>query len=101
MKFVKLLIAAHVAGVLRHPHEGVLHVEDDQAERLLADKAAEDVTDDFTAKQNKETGVDAIAATGGAAATAPSSEPHQSEVAPQATNDAPKPKPARASASKE
>lgn len=101
MKFVKLIASAYVAGVLRHPHEGVLHVEDDQAQSLLDDKVAEDVTDDFTAEQNKETGVDTIAATDGAASTAPASEPHQSEVAPQATDDAPKPKPARASASKE
>jgi hypothetical protein len=101
MKFVKLITSAYVAGVLRHPHEGVLHVEGDQAKRLLDDKVAEDVTADFTAKENKETGVDTIAAADGAAPTAPASEPHQSEVAPQATEGAPKPKAAKAAASKE
>jgi hypothetical protein len=101
MKFVKLITSAHVAGVLRHPHEGVLHVEDDQAKSLLDDKVAEDVTGDFTAKENKETGVDTIAATDGAAVSEPASEPHQSEVAPQAAKDAPKPKAAKPAASKE
>lgn len=101
MKFMKLLTSARVAGRLRHPDEGVLHVEDDEAQRLLDDKAAVDVTDDFTAKQNKETGADAIAASDGAAPQAPASEPHQSEVAPQGAATAPKPKGAKPAASKE
>lgn len=94
MKFVSLLTAAHVAGQLRHPHEGVLHVEDDAAARLIADNAAVDVTDDFTAKANKTVPVDKIESGDAASAPAEPENPHQSEIAPQAVEvaveDAPK-----------
>lgn len=100
MKFVKLLTSAYVAGVLRHPHEGVLHVEDAEAARLFENEAAEDVTDDFSTKQNAETPVDQITADGDAAEAAAPENPHQAEVAPQ---NAAEEKPARrkAAASKE
>ncbi|KQN91557.1 hypothetical protein ASE90_01760 [Sphingomonas sp. Leaf67] len=96
MKFVSLLTAAHVAGQLRHPHEGVLHVEDDAAARLIADNAAVDVTEDFTAKANKTVPVDKIESGDAASEAAPPENPHQSEIAPQtgapAVEDAPKPR---------
>jgi hypothetical protein len=47
MKFLKLFSPAHIAGLLRHPHEGVRHVSDDDAARLLAERVAEDVSADF------------------------------------------------------
>ncbi|WP_375178048.1 hypothetical protein [Sphingobium yanoikuyae] len=51
MKFVKLRTSAHVNGVLRHPHEGVLHVTNDEAERLFENESADDVTADFDEEQ--------------------------------------------------
>ncbi|GEM_PF-1784015 len=55
MKFIKLLSSAYVAGRLRHPHEGAIPVEDDEAKRLVDDEAvAEDVTDGFSAEQIAE-----------------------------------------------
>lgn len=99
MKFIKLLTSAYVGGALRHPHEGVLHVEDGEAERLVADNAAEDVTTDFSAKENKDTPVEHVAADSGHAGET-TGEPHQSEVAPQATEDA-KPSRRKAAADKE
>lgn len=96
MKFVKLLTAAHVAGVLRHPHEGVLHVEDGEAERLLDDKVAEDVTADFTAKQNREAPVETGSEADGSDAEPPAN-PHQAEVetdAPASTEKPARRKPA-------
>ena len=81
MKFVKLLTAAHVGGTLRHPHEGVLHVEDDEAARLFENEAAEDVSDDFTAKQDRETPAEAISAASGDAAAPAPVHPHQAEAA--------------------
>lgn len=99
MKFIKLLTSAYVGGALRHPHEGVLHVEDGEAERLVGDNVAEDVTSDFSAKENKEAPVEHIAADGGDAGKV-ASEPHQSEVAPQATDDD-KPSRRKAAADKE
>ena len=99
MKFIKLLTSAYVGGSLRHPHEGVLHVEDGEADRLIGENAAEDVTSDFSAKENKETPVEHIEADGGDAGET-TGEPHQSEVAPQAAEDA-KPSRRKAAADKE
>ena len=87
MKFINLLTAAYAGGQLRHPHEGVLHVEDAEAEKLVTDGVATDVTDDFTAKQAKEAPVESNSAPGGMASPTPTENPHQSEVAPQATED--------------
>jgi hypothetical protein len=84
MKFVKLLTAAHVGGTLRHPNEGVLHIEDDEARRLIDNEAAEDVSGDFTAKQDRETPTEAIATASGGEEPAQPEHPHQAEVAPQA-----------------
>lgn len=61
-KFVKLLTSAYVNGALRHPHEGGLHLEDDEAKRLLDNEAAIDVSSDFSADQVKETPVEALTA---------------------------------------
>lgn len=93
MKFISLLMAAYVGGSLRHPHEGALHVEDAEAEALVADGVATDVTDDFTAKQAKDAPVETIAAPGGAEGVPAPENPHEAEVAPQAAT--PEQKPAR------
>ncbi|NBB37649.1 hypothetical protein [Sphingobium yanoikuyae] len=52
MKFVKLRTSAHVNGELRHPHEGVLHVTNEEAERLFENESADDVTADFDEEQD-------------------------------------------------
>lgn len=101
MKFVSLLTAAYVGGNLRHPHEGVLHVEDAEAEKLVKDGAATDVTDDFTAKQAKEAPVETISAPGGMADAPTPENPHQAEVAPQAADTEAKPSRRKAVAEKE
>jgi hypothetical protein len=95
MKFVKLLTSARVNGLLRHPHEGVLHLEDDEADRLIEGEAGEDVTDDFTAAENKKVPTESLAASDTATQAALGSEPapHQAEVAPQGDKTA-KTKPA-------
>lgn len=60
MKYVNLAKPGYVAGVLRHPHEGAIPVEDaDEFTRLTDEEGAEDVTADFPkesvpAKSKKE-----------------------------------------------
>lgn len=66
MKFVKLLTSAHVNGVLRHPDEGALHVTNEEAQRLLDNEVAEDVTDDFDTEQAKAAPKDSITTSGSA-----------------------------------
>lgn len=83
MKFVSLLTSAYVGGRLRHPHEGALHVDDAEAEKLVRDGVATDVSDDFTAKQDKGAPVETISAPGGSEAPTAPENPHQAEVAPQ------------------
>lgn len=61
-KFVMLLASCYVSGVLRHPHEGALHLEDGEAQRLIDNQTAVDVTEDFSADQKKEAPVEAITA---------------------------------------
>jgi len=101
MKFVKLLTAAYVSGTLRHPHEGVLTVEDAEADRLVGDKAAEDVSDDFSAKQERDATAQSITvASGGAPAPAPAN-PHQAEVETDEPEPAHTPSRRRAAAHKE
>lgn len=101
-KFITLLTAAHVGGLLRHPHEGVLHVADDEADRLIADQVATDVSADFTAKQDAQTPVDKIVAEPAETGDAEKGVPHQSQVAPQEADEPePKPKARKAAASKE
>lgn len=79
MKFIKLLTAARVMGTLRHPHEGVLHLDDADAQRLIDEGAGEDVSADFSADQRKDVPVEAIV-NATAPANATSGHPHQSEV---------------------
>ena len=83
-KFIKLLTSAYVNGAMRHPHEGVLHLTDEEAQRLLDDKAGEDVTGDFTAEERKEAPVMGLDASGTAEEAARKLDPvpHQSEIAP-------------------
>ncbi|MFS0737548.1 hypothetical protein ABC347_10905 [Sphingomonas sp. 1P06PA] len=96
MKFVKLLTHAIVGGTMRSPAEGVLHLNDDEAKRLIDENAGEDVSDDFTAKQARETPVEGVKTDDGRSPDAAPAEPHQSEVAPQATEPkAAKPAPAK------
>jgi len=47
MKYVNLLGPAHVNGVLRHPHEGAFKLTNEDADRLIKNALAVDVTDDF------------------------------------------------------
>jgi hypothetical protein len=53
MKHIKLLASARVNGELRAPTDGVQIVEDDEADRLIAEGNAEDVSDDFAEKKEK------------------------------------------------
>lgn len=104
MKFITLLTSAYAGGRLRHPHEGALHVDDAEAEKLVRDGVATDVSDDFTAKQDKSAPVETISAPGGSDTSANPGNPHQAEVAPQvdpAPETEPKPSRRRAGAEKE
>ena len=47
MKFVNLRGPAYVNGALRKPNEGTLHLEDEEADRLVENELADDVTADF------------------------------------------------------
>ncbi|WP_010218855.1 hypothetical protein [Sphingomonas sp. PAMC 26621] len=91
MRFIKLLTSAYVGGVLRHPSEGVIHTETDEATKLFADAVAVDVTDDFTSNQNDAAPVEHISAPGGMEEAPATDNPHQSEVAPQHVADAAEP----------
>lgn len=92
MKFISLLAAALVSGRTRHPDEGVLHLEDDEAQRLIDDKVGIDVTGDFSADQRKDVPVEAITTvSGNDASKLPEPLPHQSEIAREAIADAPEP----------
>lgn len=73
MKFVQLRTSAHVNGVLRHPHEGVLHITDDEAQRLFDNESADDVSADFDPEQAKAAPSDSIT-TGGAKSAAAKKE---------------------------
>lgn len=69
-KFIKLLTSAHVNGLLRHPHGGVIHLDDVEAKRLIDNEAADDVTKDFSADDRKDVPVENLTA----ARRAPSSD---------------------------
>ncbi len=101
MKFLSLLTSAYVGGSLRHPHEGVLHVDDNEADKLVADGVATDVSDDFTAKQDKAAPIETNTAPGGTTDAAEPVNPHQAEVAPQAAETEAKPTRRKAAADKE
>ena len=60
MKFIKLITSAHVNGVLRHPHEGVLHVSDEEGQRVIDNDGAIDVSDDFSDLQDAKTPAESI-----------------------------------------
>lgn len=60
MKFIKLTTSAHVNGVLRHPHEGVLHVTNEEADRVIENGGAIDVSDDFSDQQDAEAPAESI-----------------------------------------
>lgn len=86
MKFIKLLTSAYVNGQLRHPHEGVLHLEDDAARRLLDNQSGEDVTGDFTAEENETVPVEGLRASDNDVLAAARLDPveHQADIAPGA-----------------
>lgn len=70
MKFIKLTTSAHVNGVLRHPHEGVLHVTNDEAQRVIENDGAEDVSADFSDLQDAEAPAESITTDADKGATA-------------------------------
>ena len=88
MKWIKLLTAAHIGGQLRHPHEGVVHLGDEEADRLIAGGVGVDVSGDFTARQDRAPAETLEEATAGAEAAPAPAHPHQAEVAPQAVGEA-------------
>ena len=91
MKFVKLLTAAHVAGVLRHPHEGVLTVSDDDAKRLVEDEQiATDVSADFADQDTSSAVAETTQETAGGETPRPPANPHLWLVE---TDDPPQPAP--------
>lgn len=47
MKYVNLLGAAYVNGVMRQPSEGALRLTNEEADRLIKAELAVDVTEDF------------------------------------------------------
>ena len=75
MKFIKLTTAAHVNGVLRHPHEGVLHVTDEEAKRVIENDGAIDVSDDFSDEQEAEAPAESITTNAGGAPTKRGAKP--------------------------
>lgn len=81
-KFVKLMTAVTVNGMLRHPHEGVLHLDDEEAQRLIDAEAAADVSGDFSDAQRKAVPVEALTLS----APAPTASPPAS-FDPRAEND--------------
>jgi hypothetical protein len=80
-KFIKLLTSAYVNGDLRHPHEGVLHLDDGEAQRLLDNQAAEDVTADFTAADRKDVPIEGLTASPPSTPDLPSVD-HQATIPP-------------------
>lgn len=100
MKWIKLAGSAYVNGALRHPHEGVLHLEDEEARRLLDSQLGADVSADFDAEQNKAP-VESITAESGAVPTPPAEHPHQSEITPPVIEEDTQPQARKAAASKE
>lgn len=99
MKYMKLLVAAYVGGVLRHPHEGVLHVQDADADRLIEGEMAEDVSADFDKLDTGDDAEETVSAPGGSVTNPALANPHQSEAAATATETPPARR--KAAASKE
>ncbi|MGI4877183.1 MAG: hypothetical protein ACRYG4_06825 [Janthinobacterium lividum] len=100
MKSIKLLRAAYVNGLLRMPHEGVVHIEDDaEADRVIENGSAEDVSADFTAKQLKDVVGESMATDTHAAAASVTLAPgHEHQETTQAPALAPIPPAAAAPA---
>lgn len=80
-KFIKLLTSAYVHGVPRRPDEGVLHLDEAEADRLIKIEAAEDVSKDFSADDHKDVPVQHLTAQATGNPDLPSVE-HQSNIAP-------------------
>jgi hypothetical protein len=78
-KFVKIWLSAQVNGRLRHPSEGVLHLENEEADRLIREGSGEDVTEDFTAEQLKTTPVESVTVRSGAPASPAAFDPAAEE----------------------
>lgn len=87
-KFIKLLTSAYVNGRMRHADEGVLHLEDDEAQRLLDNESGQDVTADFSADDRKNTPVEGLRAASDNDRAAVHLTPveHQANIAPAAEN---------------
>lgn len=88
-KFIKLMTSAYVNGQLRHPHEGVLHLDDVEAKRLVDNKSGEDVTKDFDAEDRKNVPVENLSAARPAAPGDADRQAveHQANIPPAATAD--------------
>lgn len=91
MKWIKLLVSAHVAGLLRHPHEGVVHLDDAEADRLIDGGVGEDVSADFADAEAAP--AETLREDSGTTEPPTPENPHQAEVAPQAADTAETPKP--------
>lgn len=98
-KFIKLLTSAYVNGRMRHTDEGVLHLADDEAQRLLDNESGQDVTADFSADDRKNTPVEGLRAASDNDRAAADLGPveHQANIAPAADTTATR----KASAKKE
>jgi hypothetical protein len=89
-KFIQLVTSAYVNGRMRHPHEGVLHLEDAEAQRLLDNESGTDVTADFSSDDRKNVPVEGLRASSTDAAAAEALAPieHQASGANLVTNPA-------------
>lgn len=79
-KFIKLVTSAYVAGALRHPNEGVLTVEEVEAERIVSDGHAEDVTSDFANTEANDAAPSASAPTPAADGDEPPASPKKEKA---------------------
>ncbi|MDQ2735497.1 MAG: hypothetical protein M3Y55_11010 [Pseudomonadota bacterium] len=93
---MKLFGPAYVNGMLRGADEGVLHLADDEGERLVDNKLAEDVSADFSKKEHANVPVESLTA----APPAPISPDVLAPVDPQPAPTIPN-APASSAASKE
>jgi hypothetical protein len=102
-KFIQLTTSAYVNGRMRHPNEGVLHLEDDEANRLLDNNSGTDVTPDFSSDDRKDVPIEGLRASGADVAAAQALVPieYQSNTPTPETADAsPEAKPAKKEAAK-
>lgn len=96
-KFIKLLTSAYVNGRLRHPHEGTLHLEDEEAQRLLENQSATDVSKDFEGSDHSDAPIEGLRAASDDAVAAATLTPieHQANIAPETAPAADAPAPAK------